>query len=231
MQHIIKIIKDFESWLNEDIKGWAGIVAVVMAGLILAILYNILIPDIMNIFHYELSPSYDMIRIPVGNGIYQISMLPPNVFPIPIPVGIYPDKRFYIFSLIFAGNVFLNAFIEEFWYRFVSIGLMTALAAIATNTIRQSTKIALLISIPVSIFFGYIHGGWDHIFVQGVIGFIFSIVFIKCGGVIKRRNKPVFVNLGYLLIGLLAVAFLHFFNNYFWYVTETLGSGRHFVFY
>lgn len=34
----------------------------------------------------------------------------------------------------------------------------------------------------LSIGFGYAHGGVDHIFVQGVGGFFFSLLFIKCGG-------------------------------------------------
>lgn len=39
-----------------------------------------------------------------------------------------------------------------------------------------------------SVLFGWAHGDWTNIFVQGVDGIIFSVVFLKCGGM--RNNLP-----------------------------------------
>jgi membrane protease YdiL (CAAX protease family) len=42
----------------------------------------------------------------------------------------------------------------------------------------------------ISIFFGYLHGGFSFILIQGVGGFILSIIFLKAGGFNGKIIKP-----------------------------------------
>ena len=43
-------------------------------------------------------------------------------------------------------------------------------------------QIILVSALLASIIFGWVHGGFIFIFIQGIIGFIWSLLFIKCGG-------------------------------------------------
>ncbi|MBI5046037.1 MAG: CPBP family intramembrane metalloprotease [Candidatus Niyogibacteria bacterium] len=76
--------------------------------------------------------------------------------------------------------LFALAFFEELLFRlplalFVRVG--------------WSLNRVLIIAIAISMYFGFSHGGVSHIFVQGVDGFIFSMVFLKCGGWQKHYAK------------------------------------------
>ncbi len=52
-----------------------------------------------------------------------------------------------------------------------------------------SLEKVFVVAVPLSVFFGFLHGGISHIFLQGVSGFIFSIVFLKCGGWQRNYTK------------------------------------------
>jgi membrane protease YdiL (CAAX protease family) len=47
----------------------------------------------------------------------------------------------------------------------------------------------LVSALILSILFGLYHGSIHHIFVQGIGGFIYSILFLKCGGLQKNYQK------------------------------------------
>jgi membrane protease YdiL (CAAX protease family) len=47
---------------------------------------------------------------------------------------------------------------------------------------RYRLESMLAAALVLSLLFGYAHGGWYHVIFQGVSGFAFSLVFIKCGG-------------------------------------------------
>lgn len=54
-----------------------------------------------------------------------------------------------------------------------------------------STDKVLTVAVPLSAVFGYLHGGIMHVFLQGVSGFMFSLVFLKCGGWQRNYAKAV----------------------------------------
>lgn len=41
-----------------------------------------------------------------------------------------------------------------------------------------------------SVIFGYVHGDISNIFIQGVAGILFSVTFLKCGGMAGKFLKP-----------------------------------------
>jgi hypothetical protein len=49
---------------------------------------------------------------------------------------------------------------------------------------------------------GYLHGGWPNIVLQGFAGLVYSVIFLKFGGLEKHFVK-----------GLLASSFAHFLHN------------------
>lgn len=75
---------------------------------------------------------------------------------------------FSIFTMIILAPV-----IEEFLFRFIPIKIVQRLT---TNKIVRWTAI-----IGASVWFGSIHGSWEHIFIQGAAGIIFSLAFLKGG--------------------------------------------------
>lgn len=60
----------------------------------------------------------------------------------------------------------------------------------------------LIVAVLLSALFGILHGGLINIFLQGVGGFLWSLVFLKCGGAEKNYAK-----------GVLASTLCHFFFN------------------
>lgn len=75
------------------------------------------------------------------------------------------------------------AFLEELCFR-LPLALFTA-ARVHPVTI-------LAVAIGLSAIFGYAHGGWWQIPLQGTSGFIFCVVFLKCGGLQKKYVKALF---------------------------------------
>jgi len=84
-----------------------------------------------------------------------------------------------------AIGLFFLAFIEELLFRFVPLGL-------AVKFFGRS-PLVILTAILFSVLFGLCHGGFRHIFLQGVTGFVLSIVFLKCGGFQKKLLRATFV--------------------------------------
>lgn len=90
--------------------------------------------------------------------------------------------------------VVLRVFVEETLFRLLPL--------VIGRTITSSPKLLLLISVISSILFGYIHAGVPTIFLNGVVGFVLCIVFLKFGGMNKKYTKA-----------LMVVTFLHVVNN------------------
>ena len=95
----------------------------------------------------------------------------------------------FYFPIILLGM----AFIEEIFFRFPLV-LLVAL--------KLRLWIILAVSVILSIIFGLLHGGIPNIFLQGIGGLFYSILFLKCGGYHGKLIKP-----------LAAAAFTHFFFN------------------
>ncbi|NQU83941.1 MAG: CPBP family intramembrane metalloprotease [Parcubacteria group bacterium] len=77
------------------------------------------------------------------------------------------------------------AFIEEVLFRFVPL----ALAVVIFGKSRKVIAIALM----SSIIFGFLHGGLVYIFIQGVDGFLWCLLFLKCGGFQWKNFKPLLI--------------------------------------
>ena len=74
---------------------------------------------------------------------------------------------------IFLFLVIIALVIEEFIYRWLPI---RGICLITKNRLALWTII-----ITSSVVFGILHGSWHHIFMQGMIGIIFSLAFLKGG--------------------------------------------------
>ena len=46
-------------------------------------------------------------------------------------------------------------------------------------------------ALALSIAFGLVHGSFKNIFVQGIGGLVYSIIFLKCGGFQRRFFKAI----------------------------------------
>lgn len=99
-------------------------------------------------------------------------------------------------SLIDQGNILMSriyspagvlgaAFVEEIIFRLP--------LAIFVQRNWPLDKV-LTIAILLSVIFGYLHGGIMHLFLQGMSGFMFSLVFLKCGGWQRNYAKGVLVS-------------------------------------
>lgn len=60
--------------------------------------------------------------------------------------------------------------------------------------VRKNVRPLTLVSatLLLSLFFGLGHGGWVGVPMQGVMGIVFCIVFLKCGGLEKNYRKAFF---------------------------------------
>ena len=81
---------------------------------------------------------------------------------------------------LFFMGIFLPicAMIEEFFFRLPLIFLC-----------GKQPKMILLGAIILSMIFGYAHGGWQQIPLQGFCGMILCLVFLKCGGLHEKPGK------------------------------------------
>lgn len=67
----------------------------------------------------------------------------------------------------------------------------------------------LVVAALLSVIFGYAHGGWWQVPLQGVGGFIFCLVFLKCGGLEEKFGKAFFSSsCAHLLLNWIASIFM-----------------------
>lgn len=78
-------------------------------------------------------------------------------------------------------------------------------------------KTVITTAIISSVIFGYLHGGFIHIFVQGIGGFIFCLLYLKCGGYHNRNIKAVFVSTSaHALYNVLLIALIIAISSFFY---------------
>lgn len=97
----------------------------------------------------------------------------------------------------FWNMLIIMAFIEELLFRL----------PLAIPVKRNwSAGSILVVAAILSVLFGLAHGA-DHIFIQGVSGFIYSIVFLKCGGFQRKFFKAFLIVTAthFLFNGLVAI--------------------------
>src|SRR3989344_6876434 len=93
-------------------------------------------------------------------------------------------ERIPIFTFSFPFFLFTVAAVEEIVFRFpLAIAIYFEL----------SLKRVLIVALVLSALFGIAHGGIHNIFIQGVSGFIYSILFLKAGGLQKNYTKALTV--------------------------------------
>ena len=90
-----------------------------------------------------------------------------------------PIDKVLPFSLI------LLAFREELLFR-APLALLFLFRGVTMGKV-------LMAAMALSILFGFFHGGFIYILFQGVIGFSWCVLFLKCGGAHGRPLKAVFV--------------------------------------
>jgi membrane protease YdiL (CAAX protease family) len=123
-------------------------------------------------------------------------------------------------SINFVGLLVFYAFREEVVFRLLPL---TIIASVLINVIENNKiPVRLFMLLMISVIFGYDHGGFDHLLVQGVSGLVFGIVYMKCGGSNYKNNIHVFR-------GLLCSTFVHYSVNYvFSIMTVVLYGMRYF---
>lgn len=89
--------------------------------------------------------------------------------------------KFGMFTWYLPVLIAFAAFVEECAFR-------APLAIVALD--ERKTSMVLLMAVFLSVVFGYVHGGASFILIQGVSGFLYSILFLKCGGLKTKILKP-----------------------------------------
>jgi membrane protease YdiL (CAAX protease family) len=79
----------------------------------------------------------------------------------------------------------LNAVLEELIFR-------APLSII--GKIWPGSAMPLLAAIPLSIFFGWLHGGWATVPYQGACGMVFCLYYLKAGGQEGKFRRPLVVS-------------------------------------
>lgn len=114
-----------------------------------------------------------------------------------------------ILKIWFPALLFYMAGIEELIFRVTPMIL-------AVGLFPKSAKIFVFVAVS-SVIFGYLHGGWPNIFIQGFSGCILSWVYLKCGGWNDDHMR-----------GCLASTIAHFSINGFIALVILLHGGRYF---
>ncbi len=70
------------------------------------------------------------------------------------------------------------SFIEEVIFRLLPLGGFIYLCGVTWKVVG--------VALFSSVLFGYWHGGYASILIQGVSGMIYALVFLKCGGLQKK---------------------------------------------
>jgi membrane protease YdiL (CAAX protease family) len=97
----------------------------------------------------------------------------------------YPDEVLFIKDFIYSFRFWQDMFKEELYFRFLPL---TAIILLTSKRLTIFT-----VATVASMIFGYLHGGWNNILLQGVSGFLLCFAFVYCGGIKKRFLKAFIV--------------------------------------
>ncbi|OGZ06680.1 MAG: hypothetical protein A3D65_02040 [Candidatus Lloydbacteria bacterium RIFCSPHIGHO2_02_FULL_50_13] len=104
-----------------------------------------------------------------------------NIFGVPLrdetTLLIYLEESPIVFLFLVLPSL---ALLEEVFFR---LPLAIFIAA------RGHPMVIFVVAIMLSAIFGYAHGGWWQIPLQGVSGFMLCIIFLKCGGLQNKYGK------------------------------------------
>ncbi len=92
----------------------------------------------------------------------------------------------FLKSLSYLKHVFFHAEIEEIIFRFIPYTIIQILFLLTRKNVKP---VLIICSVIMSGIFGYVHGNYINIFVQGVPGLFLSFIFLANGGyIIVRRG-------------------------------------------
>jgi membrane protease YdiL (CAAX protease family) len=203
----------FDQWLGRESKGlW--IIAVCLIGILIVVLSTLSALVALTVVDHPLSPNQSV----------HTFITPHNKTTLPVnSTKEQKDQNLNtvdMLSIQFAGLLVYYAFREEVVFRLIPLTLVAAVLRHIISNDNIPTRLTILVII--SLIFGYIHGGYDHLLVQGVSGLMFGIVYMKCGGSNYKSNIHVFR-------GLLCSTFVHYSVNYiFSIMTVVLYGMRYF---
>jgi len=114
--------------------------------------------------------------------LYIVEIISFNISDMPIEASVSETKdSIKMISLYLPCFLYASAALEEILFRLIPL-------TFAVEVWGTSKKV-FLVAIVSSIIFGVLHGGYDHIFLQGISGFVYCIVFLKCGGLNENYIK------------------------------------------
>jgi len=87
--------------------------------------------------------------------------------------------------------IVLSVFLEEFILRFIPLKI--------TLRLTQNNKIIWSVVIAVSFLFGALHGSFYNLFIQGIIGIMFSAAFLR-GGYVSSVTAHLIHNLPFIFL-------------------------------
>jgi membrane protease YdiL (CAAX protease family) len=113
--------------------------------------------------------------------VYTIGILV-AVFLLKIQIPPTSGERIQIFTISFPFALFGCAIVEEAIFR-----LPLAIFVAKGWTVAR----VLIVAIVFSVVFGVVHGSIRHIFLQGMGGFMYSVLFLKAGGLQGENLKAI----------------------------------------
>ncbi len=122
-----------------------------------------------------------------------------NIFD--ITISAQNESGIPILTPSFPIMLICTAYFEELIFR-APLALLVLLTAE-----RWKLRVIFIVAVALSILFGLVHGGIPNIFLQGIGGLLWSILFLKCGGYQKKFIKPLAVTTitHFLFNGILAL--------------------------
>jgi membrane-anchored protein YejM (alkaline phosphatase superfamily) len=111
------------------------------------------------------------------------------VVPLLFAIGVeFPDQteRTMVMMTVSLGTLAARVFFEEIIFR-------TPLLIVIwlQKWLGRSLAVVLITSVVLSVLFGLVHGSIANIFTQGVGGLIWSVLFLKSGGMQGKFFKPI----------------------------------------
>lgn len=90
-----------------------------------------------------------------------------------------------ILSWSFVPILVAAVFAEEVIFRLLPLWL-------SVSVFKMTKGRVVLVAAVASVIFGYCHGGIGHVLIQGLVGFLFSLVYLGAGGFKAEHPKGVF---------------------------------------
>ena len=194
---LTNILTSFDSWISKETKG-LNIVAICLISIVFIFFGSIFMGMLLNAMSHPLSenPSVETYTTPQNNTTNPVTGVTTNTVDI-------LSSPFFLLLLRFVVD-------EEIVFRLIPITLVLPFASFVIK--RENSLLKYVFVILSSTIFGYVHGGYDHLLVQGINGVMLCVVYMKCGGLRNFYDYKVYSK------GLICVSFVHFVSNYMFFL-------------